>query len=89
MNRVNEKLVESALGMPIRRADADRVRAITGFSIGGIPPVGHVTPLNTLIDQDLFKYEQIWAAAGTPFAVFSLTPQNLLTITGGTVIPVS
>lgn len=87
-NRINEKLIQTAFGLPIQRADADAVREITGFSIGGVPPVGHARPLKTLIDRDLFQYERIWAAAGTPFAVFSLTPQDLLTITGGTVIVV-
>jgi prolyl-tRNA editing enzyme YbaK/EbsC (Cys-tRNA(Pro) deacylase) len=61
---------------------------VTGFAIGGIPPVGHDTRLDTYIDQDLLDYEVIWAAAGTPFAVFELTPTNLVRITGGTVIEV-
>ena len=58
----------------------------TGFAIGGIPPIGHKNPITTLIDEDLLQYEEIWAAAGTPNAVFKLTPQNLVEITNGTII---
>jgi Cys-tRNA(Pro) deacylase len=87
-NRVNEKYVGRLLGEKLSMADAETVRRVTGFAIGGVPPVGHVTRLDTYIDQDLLEYEVIWAAAGTPFAVFELTPTNLVRITGGTVIEV-
>lgn len=87
-NRVNEIKVSSYLGEPIEKADAEFVRDKTGFSIGGVPPVCHREKLETLVDEDLLKYEAIWAAAGTPNAVFSLSPPDLLKITGGKVISV-
>ncbi len=83
VNRVNEKAVGALIGRAIGRADADFVRAKTGFAIGGVPPVGHATAPITLIDDDLFRFDEIWAAAGTPNAVFKLTPAALLTLTGG------
>ena len=82
-NRVDEKAVSRLLGEKITRADADFVRRQTGFAIGGVPPVGHANPLTTIIDEDLLNHEIIWAAAGTPNAVFRLSPQDLITITGG------
>jgi len=84
-NRVDEKKVRDLLGEPIGKADADFVRARTGFVIGGVAPVGHSQPLTTLIDADLLTYDEIWAAAGTPFAVFRLRPGQLVAMTGGTV----
>jgi prolyl-tRNA editing enzyme YbaK/EbsC (Cys-tRNA(Pro) deacylase) len=87
-NRVNEKKLAALLGEPIERANADWVRERTGFAIGGIPPVGHKEPLTTFIDQDLTQYDEIWAAAGTPHAVFCLTPADLARMTGGSVISV-
>jgi prolyl-tRNA editing enzyme YbaK/EbsC (Cys-tRNA(Pro) deacylase) len=85
-NRVNETALSKQADMPIHKADADFVRRSTGFAIGGIPPVGHIQPLTVFIDEDLFKYADIWAAAGTPQAVFKLTPQELQKITGGRVV---
>ena len=76
-NRVNESATAEALGEPISRPDADFVRSVTGFSIGGVPPLGHATPLATFMDQDLLQYETIWAAAGTPYAVFAVAPREL------------
>lgn len=87
-NRVNEKLIAQHLGQSIERAISDLVRKATGFAIGGVAPVGHCIPMKTFIDQDLFTFEIIWAAAGTPNTVFSLTPTQLEKITGGTVIAV-
>jgi prolyl-tRNA editing enzyme YbaK/EbsC (Cys-tRNA(Pro) deacylase) len=84
-NRVNEKRVGQLLGEPIERADADFVRAHTGFVIGGIPPLGLAEPLISLIDEDLLGYDALWAAAGTPHAVFRLTAADLQRINGGTV----
>ena len=84
-NRVDEKRLAELVGEKIGKADADFVRQQTGFAIGGVPPLAHPQPLQTYIDQDLFQYETIWAAAGTPFAVFQLTPPQLLAVTGGTV----
>ena len=88
-NRVDEKAVSRLLGEKITRADADFVRRQTGFAIGGVPPVGHANPLTTFIDEDLLSYEVIWAAAGTPNAVFRLSPQDLITITGGKAAPIN
>lgn len=85
-NRVNERLIEALIGEPLGKADAEFVRQHTGFAIGGVPPVGHIQPLVTFIDEDLLQYEEIWAAAGTPNAVFRLHPSDLLRMTGGKVI---
>jgi prolyl-tRNA editing enzyme YbaK/EbsC (Cys-tRNA(Pro) deacylase) len=84
-NRVDEKKLGRLLGEKTGRADADFVRAKTGFAIGGVPPVGHAEPPVTLIDRDLLNFDEIWAAAGTPNAVFRLTPNDLVTMTGGQV----
>jgi Cys-tRNA(Pro) deacylase len=82
-NRVDEKKVAALIGEKISRADADFVREMTGFAIGGVPPVGHATAPITLIDEDLMKFATIWAAAGTPNAVFQLKPAALAELTGG------
>jgi prolyl-tRNA editing enzyme YbaK/EbsC (Cys-tRNA(Pro) deacylase) len=88
VNRVDETRVAGLCGETIVRADADFVRARTGFAIGGVPPLGHAAPIATYIDEDLLQFDAIWAAAGTPFAVFRLTPDDLVRATGGTVAPV-
>jgi len=77
VNRVDEKKITALLGESIGKADADFVRAATGFAIGGVPPVGHATPIRTVMDEDLLNFSEIWAAAGTPHAVFRLTPAIL------------
>ncbi len=87
-NRVNEAALAGTIGEPIRKADADFVRAKAGYAIGGVPPVGHPQPLAVFIDEDLMQYPCIWAAAGSPQAVFHLTPQELQQITGGRVLRV-
>lgn len=84
-NRVDEKRLAELVGEKIGKADPDFVRQQTGFAIGGVPPLAHPQPLLTFIDQDLLQYATIWAAAGTPFAVFQLTPPQLLAVTGGAV----
>lgn len=84
-NRVDPAKAEALLGEAIGRADADFVRAATGFAIGGVPPLGHDRPLITLIDEELLGFEVIWAAAGTPNAVFRLSPKDLADLTGGRV----
>ena len=71
------------------KADADLVRRATGFAIGGVPPYGHPAPLETLVDEDLMGYDEIWAAAGTPRSVFPLTPAELVERSGGSVARVS
>jgi prolyl-tRNA editing enzyme YbaK/EbsC (Cys-tRNA(Pro) deacylase) len=85
-NRVDEKKIAAIFGEKIEKPDADYVRTRTGFVIGGVPPVGHAEQLAILIDADLLQYEEIWAAAGTPNAVFRLTPQQLVEITRGEVV---
>ncbi len=87
-NRVDESKLGELLGEPVERPDADYVRLRTGFVIGGVPPVGHSESLRTFIDEDLLQYAEIWAAAGTPNAVFKLAPADLLRVTGGCVIRV-
>jgi prolyl-tRNA editing enzyme YbaK/EbsC (Cys-tRNA(Pro) deacylase) len=87
-NRVDEHKIEALLGEPLGKADADFVREHTGFAIGGIPPLGHAEKLETFIDEDLGQYEEIWAAAGTPHAVFRLTPAELQRITTGRVVAI-
>lgn len=82
-NRVDEKRVAALVGEKLGKADAEFVRSVTGFAIGGVPPVGHVQPLLTLIDEDLLQYEVIWAAAGVPEGVFPFPPSDLLPLTGG------
>jgi len=85
-NRVDERKIEALIEEPLGKADADFVRQQTGFVIGGVPPVGHSQPLLTYVDADLLEYTEIWAAAGTPHAVFRLTPQELCELTGGEVL---
>lgn len=88
-NRVDEAKVERLLGEPIGKADAEFVRAATGFAIGGVPPAGHPAPIETLVDDDLLALEEIWAAAGTPRTVFPLTPAELVALTNGRVADVA
>ncbi|HSB10438.1 MAG TPA: YbaK/EbsC family protein [Blastocatellia bacterium] len=83
-NRVNEARVADVVGGPIEKADAAYVREKTGFVIGGVPPVGHTESIYTIIDEDLLKLDEVWAAAGTPNSVFKLNPASLLEITAGT-----
>ena len=87
-NRVDEKRIRSYTGEKIGRADPDFVRAVTGYAIGGVPPIGHVQQMETYLDEDLMQYDVIWAAAGTPKAVFELTPGDLQRMTQGKVIRV-
>ena len=87
-NRVNEKGVAARIGEPLRRPDAQYVRDVTGFAIGGIPPLGHDRPLATYMDEALLGHEVVWAAAGTPDAVFPVAPADLAKATSATVIAV-
>ena len=68
-----------------KRADADAVRAATGFPIGGVPPFGHATDLRVFVDDDLLRYDVVWAAAGTPHTVFAVAPDALVAATNGAV----
>lgn len=84
-NRVDEQRLSEYAGEPIDRAEADFVRVVTGFAIGGVPPLGHAQKMETYLDEDLLQYATIWAAAGTPKAIFELTPDMLKEMTGGRV----
>ena len=88
VNRVDVDKLSSLLGAVIRRADASAVRDATGFPIGGVPPFGHTQELEVLVDEELLVHSEIWAAAGTPNAVFPTSPDELLRITGGRVADV-
>lgn len=85
--RVDEKKVSALVGK-IGRADADFVKAQTGYTIGGVSPVAHLFPPVTLLDQDLWRFDEIWAAAGHPHAVFRLLPEDLKPLTGADVADV-
>jgi prolyl-tRNA editing enzyme YbaK/EbsC (Cys-tRNA(Pro) deacylase) len=82
--RVDEKKVAAITGA-LGRADADFVKARTGFTIGGVAPLGHLTPCVTLIDRELSRFDRIWAAAGHPNGVFPLAPGDLVALTGAPV----
>ncbi len=89
INRVNEKKIEKLVGEKIVKADADFTRKITGFAIGGIPPVGHQQKINFIfIDEDLLKFEILWAAAGTPHTVFSLHSIDIANLTDGKIVSI-
>ena len=87
-NRVDEKRIKAYAGEKIGRAEPDFVRAVTGYAIGGVPPIAHVQQMETYLDEDLLQYDVVWAAAGTPNAVFELTPGNLQKMTAGRVVQV-
>jgi prolyl-tRNA editing enzyme YbaK/EbsC (Cys-tRNA(Pro) deacylase) len=80
-NRVDEKRISEYTGEAIVRADADFARAVTGFAIGGVPPVGHVQEIETYMDEDFLQYATVWAAAGTPNAIFQLKTSDLQKMT--------
>lgn len=83
-SRVDPEAAAALVGAPLEKADAAGIRAHTGFAIGGVSPLGHLTPIATWFDPDLLAYPVIWAAAGTPHHVFSVTPGRLLEATGAT-----
>jgi len=87
-NRVDEKRISQYADEPIVRADADFVRAVTGFAIGGVPPLGHAQKMETYLDEDLLGYGTVWGAAGTPNAIFELGPADLIKMTGGKIVGV-
>lgn len=88
-NRVDEKRISLYAGEPIGRADAEFVRSMTGFAIGGVPPIGHPEKMETYLDEDFLPYQTIWAAAGTPNAIFELKTEDLQKMTGGQIIKVN
>lgn len=85
-NRLDTARLSAHLDRPVRRASADEVRSTTGFAIGGVPPLGHARDMTVFIDRDLLSYDLVYAAAGTPYAVFPLAPVDLARLTGGTVL---
>lgn len=87
-NRVHEKRLGRTLGVTLGRADAEFVRERTGYAIGGVPPLGHATPMRVVMDEALLGYPAVWAAAGTPFAVFEIDPAALRDATGAEVATV-
>lgn len=84
-NRVDERKLETLTGGKIRKADPETVRQATGFSIGGVPPLGHAAPLPTFVDRDLLRHELIYPAGGVPECVFPISPDELVKATGGAV----
>jgi Cys-tRNA(Pro) deacylase len=85
VNRLDTQRLAAVSGATIGKADADAVRRATGYSIGGVPPIGFPAPIATFIDRDLLQYDVVWAAAGTPRHVFPIAPRELVRITGGRV----
>lgn len=85
-NRVNEEATGKRIGEGLVRADAKFVRDVTGYAIGGIPPLGHSQPIATYMDETLLEFVTVWAAAGTPNAVFSAVPDQLVEVTGAHII---
>ena len=88
-NRVDERKVAARIGEAIGKADAAFVRDASGYAIGGIPPLGHAQPLTTLIDRDLLRYDIVYAAGGTPHAMFPLKPSDLVRVSRGTIADVA
>lgn len=88
-NRVDAARVAAVLGFAVRRADADWVRQTTGFAIGGVAPLGHLTPPHVLVDRDLLALDPVWAAAGSPMHVFRTSAADLVRISGGRVADVA
>jgi prolyl-tRNA editing enzyme YbaK/EbsC (Cys-tRNA(Pro) deacylase) len=82
-NRASEARLAALAGEPVEKADPEFTRAQTGYAIGGVPPLGHNQPILTLVDEDLLQYDQVWAAAGTPHAVFPIAPADLARAVGG------
>lgn len=88
VNRVDQQAAQAEIGEPLERIDATAVREITGFAIGGVAPLGSLSPLGTFMDEDLMAFDTIWAAAGAPDAVFGTSPQALAKATGARLIRV-
>ena len=88
-NRVDTELLAEAVGSPVIMADPKTVKSLTGYSIGGVPPFGHLTSLRTFVDIDLLAYAEVWAAAGAATAVFPIAPQDLVDITAARVVRVA
>ena len=88
--RVNERLLATALGTPsVRRATADEAKTLTGFAIGGVPPFGHERRCRVVADEALLGFDEVWAAAGLPDAVFPIAPNDLVRIADAEVVRVA
>ena len=85
-NRLDPPRLAAAIGEEVGRADAAFVRAATGFAIGGVPPLGHANPADVFMDADLLRFEEVWAAAGSPYSVFAIEPGRLRDASGATVM---
>ena len=88
-NQLDERKLAALCGVgrkKVQRASADAVKSATGFSIGGVPPFGHLMPMTIFVDGDLLQFETVWAAAGTPFTVFPIRPEDLVKSSGGTAV---
>jgi prolyl-tRNA editing enzyme YbaK/EbsC (Cys-tRNA(Pro) deacylase) len=88
-NRVDPHKLEGLLDAPVKRANADQVRDHTGYAIGGVPPIGHPSPMATFVDPDLLEFDEVWAAAGTPNTLFAIQPPELVRITGAQVADIT
>jgi len=88
-NQLNVQRVSAVLGIPLEKADADFTRQKSGFPIGGVPPLAHITPMRTYIDRDLMTYDEVWAAAGTPHAIFKIESRLLPELTGGQILEIT
>jgi len=88
-NRVDTDALGARLGGTLGKADARTVKEATGYSIGGVPPLAHATPLRTIIDEDLLALDELWAAAGSASSVFALAPADLVRLSAGQVMRVS
>ena len=87
-NRVNTELLSSYLGRALDKADANTAKEVSGYSIGGVPPFGHTSPMRCLMDEDLMALDTVWAAAGSPRAVFPISPQRLKELAGAELVRV-
>ena len=83
--RADLDLLAEAVGLPVEKADAKTVKAATGYSIGGVPPIGHPEPVRTLVDESLLRYDRVWSAAGDARSVFPADPENLVAWSGGSI----
>lgn len=88
VNRVSMGKLQSLVGAPVSKADGEWVRRVTGFAIGGVPPIGHPRPMRTFLDEDLLQFREVWAAGGTPNAVFRISPEELIRLTRATIADV-
>ncbi len=88
-NQLDVARVSAELGIPVEKADADFTREKSGYPIGGVPPIAHATPMRAFIDRDLMAFDEVWAAAGTPHAVFKLESRLLPELTGGLILDLS